>query len=235
MARPPASDAAPSTPQRLVALLRATVPPVHPAGYPFIGAGLVLAAAGRRRRGVRSAGLLAAAACAGFFRHPDRVPPGEPDAVVAPADGTVCVVDTAAPPAELDLGAAPLPRVSIFLSLFDAHVQRAPIGGRVRTVAHRPGRFHSAERPVASDDNERTAVVIDTADGRTVVAVQIAGLLARRIVCDLHAGDRVDVGQTYGLIRFGSRLDTYLPAGTAVTVRPGQRAVAGETLLARLS
>src|SRR5690625_7733579 len=94
MARPPASDAAPSTPQRLVALLRATVPPVHPAGYPFIGAGLVLAAAGRRRRGVRSAGLLAAAACAGFFRHPDRVPPGEPDAVVAPADGTVCVVDT---------------------------------------------------------------------------------------------------------------------------------------------
>ncbi len=235
MARPPAADAAPSTPQRLLALLRATVPPVHPAGYPFIGAGLALAAAGRKRRGVRRAGLVAAAACAGFFRHPDRVPPPEHGAVVAPADGTVCLVDTAVPPAELDLGTDPLPRVSIFLSLFDAHVQRAPIGGQVLAVAHRPGRFHSAELPVASDANERTSVVIRTPDDQTVVAVQIAGLLARRIVCDLHAGDHVAVGDTYGLIRFGSRLDTYLPAGTDPMVRLGQRAIAGETLLAQLS
>ncbi|BBY55344.1 phosphatidylserine decarboxylase [Mycobacterium koreense] len=235
MARPPAADAAASIPQRLLALLRATVPPVHPAGYPFIGAGLALAAVGRKHHGVRRSGLLAAAACAGFFRHPDRVPPQDPGAVVAPADGTVCLVEAAVPPPELDLGTDPLPRVSIFLSLFDAHVQRAPIGGQVLAVAHRPGRFHSAELPVASAENERTSVVIRTPADQTVVAVQIAGLLARRIVCDLRAGDRVSIGDTYGLIRFGSRLDTYLPAGTDPVVRLGQRAVAGETLLAQLS
>lgn len=236
MARPPELDAAPSsTPQQLLTLLRSTVPPVHPAGYPFIGAALLVTVAGRKRPGLRRAGLLAAAACAGFFRHPRRVPPTQPGAVVAPADGTVCLIDTAPPPAELGLGDTPLPRVSIFLSLFDAHVQRAPIGGAVTTVSHRPGRFHSAELPVASEENERTSVVIGTPGGATVIAVQIAGLLARRIVCDAEAGDIVAIGDTYGLIRFGSRLDTYLPAGTEPVVRIGQRAVAGETLLAQLS
>ncbi len=221
-------------PQRLVSLLRSTVPPVHPAGLPFISAGLGLALAGRRYRWLRRAGLLTAGACAGFFRHPPRVPPTRPGVVVAPADGLICLIDSAAPPAELELGDAELPRVSIFLSLLDAHVQRAPVSGEVIAVQHRPGRFGSADLAAASDDNERISMRIRTDGGVEVVAVQIAGLLARRIVCDVHAGDKLSIGDTYGLIRFGSRLDTYLPAGTEVLVSVGQRAVAGETVLAEL-
>ena len=221
-------------PQRLVSLLRSTVPPVHPAGLPFISAGLGLALAGRRYRWLRRAGLLTAGACAGFFRHPPRVPPTRPGVVVAPADGLICLIDSAAPPPELELGDAELPRVSIFLSLLDAHVQRAPVGGEVIAVQHRPGRFGSADLAAASDDNERISMRIRTDGGVEIVAVQIAGLLARRIVCDVHAGDKLSIGDTYGLIRFGSRLDTFLPAGTEVLVSVGQRAVAGETVLAEL-
>ena len=127
-----------------------------------------------------------------------------------------------------------MPRVSIFLSVFDAHVQRAPIGGEVVAVTHRPGKFHSAELAAASEDNERNSVLIRTPEGVEVVAVQIAGLVARRIVCDVKVGDKLSIGDTYGLIRFGSRLDTYLPAGSNVLVKPGQRAVGGETILAEL-
>jgi phosphatidylserine decarboxylase len=221
-------------PQRLLSLLRSTVPPVHPAGLPFISAGLGLALAGRRYRWLRWAGLLTAGACAGFFRHPPRMPPTRPGVVVAPADGLICLIDSAAPPAELELGDAELPRVSIFLSLLDAHVQRAPVSGEVIAVHHRPGRFGSADLAAASDDNERISMRIRTDGGVEIVAVQIAGLLARRIVCDVHAGDKLSIGDTYGLIRFGSRLDTYLPAGTELLVSVGQRAVAGETVLAEL-
>ena len=221
-------------PQRLVSLLRSTVPPVHPAGLPFISAGLGLALAGRRYRLLRRAGLLTAGACAGFFRHPPRVPPNRPGVVVAPADGLICVIDTAAPPAELGMGSAELRRISIFLSLLDAHVQRAPVSGEVIAVQHRAGRFGSADLAAASDDNERISMRIRTDGCVEIVAVQIAGLLARRIVCDVHAGDKLSIGDTYGLIRFGSRLDTYLPAGTEVLVSVGQRAVAGETVLAEL-
>jgi phosphatidylserine decarboxylase len=223
-----------SGPQRLLSLLRTTVPPVHPAGLPFIAGGLGVAVAGRRYRWLRRAGLLTAGACAGFFRHPPRVPPNRPGVVVAPADGLICVIDTAAPPAELGLGDAELPRVSIFLSLLDAHVQRAPVSGEVIAVQHRPGRFGSADLAAASADNERVSMQLRTADGTDVVAVQIAGLLARRIICDVHAGDKLSIGDTYGLIRFGSRLDTYLPAGAQVLVSVGQRAVGGETVLAEL-
>jgi phosphatidylserine decarboxylase len=219
---------------------------VHPAGRPFISAGLAVASAGalgqaitgRNYRWLRRAGLLAAGACAGFFRHPPRVPPTRPGAIVAPADGVICVIDAAAPPAELSMGAEPLPRVSIFLSILDAHVQRAPVSGEVIAVQHRPGRFGSADLPAASTDNERTSVRIRTAGGAEVsdvIVVQIAGLVARRIVCDAHVGDKLTIGDTYGLIRFGSRLDTYLPPGTEPVVKVGQRAVAGETVLAELS
>ena len=217
-----------------MSLLRSTVPPVHPAGLPFISAGLGLALIGRRHRWARRTGLLAAGACAGFFRHPARVPPTRPGVVVAPADGLVCLIETAAPPPELGMGDAELPRVSIFLSLLDAHVQRAPVSGEVIAVQHRPGQFGSADLPAASDDNERNSVRIRTEDGVDIVAVQIAGLLARRIVCDVDAGDKLSIGDTYGLVRFGSRLDTYLPAGTEVAVRIGQRAIGGETVLAEL-
>jgi len=204
-------------------LVRSTVPPVHPAGRPFIAAGLGMALAGRNHRWLRRAGLLAAGACAAFFRHPPRVPPTRAGAVVAPADGVICVIDSAAPPAELGMGDGPLPRVSIFLSLLDAHVQRAPVSGEVIAVQHRPGRFGSADLAAASTENERTSLRIRTAGGAEVVVVQIAGLLARRIVCDAHVGDKLSIGDTYGLIRFGSRLDTYLPAGTEPIVKVGQR------------
>jgi len=236
MARRPrsAEDNAKSGPQRLLALVRSAVPPIHPAGIPFVSGGLAVAALGRRNRWLRRTGLIAAGANAAFFRHPHRTPPSRSGVVVAPADGLICLIDTAAPPAELGLPADPLPRVSIFLSLLDAHVQRVPIGGNVLAVQHRPGRFHSADLEAASEDNERNSVLIRTPEGREVVVVQIAGLVARRIICDLRAGDRVAIGDTYGLIRFGSRLDTYLPAGTEILVEPGQRALAGETVLARL-
>jgi phosphatidylserine decarboxylase len=223
-----------SGPARLVALVRTTIPPMHRAGLPFVGASLAVAALGRNNRWLRRAGLTSAAANAAFFRHPPRVPPTRPGLVVAPADGLICLIEEALPPAELGLPATPLPRISIFLSVFDAHVQRAPIGGEVTAVAHRPGLFHSAELEAASEDNERNSVVIRTPDGVEVIAVQIAGLVARRIVCEAKVGDKLAIGDTYGLIRYGSRLDTYLPAGANIVVSTGQRALAGETVLAEL-
>lgn len=207
---------------------------MHSAGLPFVGASLAVAALGRKHRWVRRAGLLAAGANAAFFRHPPRVPPARPGVVVAPADGLVCLIEDAVPPAELGLPDTPRPRVSIFLSVLDAHVQRAPISGDVVAVQHRPGRFHSAELEAASEDNERNSVVIRTPEGTEVIAVQIAGLIARRIVCNARVGDKLAIGETYGLIRYGSRLDTYLPAGSKLLVTRGQRTLAGETVLAEL-
>jgi phosphatidylserine decarboxylase len=195
---------------------------------------MTVAALGRNHRWVRRAGLAAAGANAGFFRHPPRTPPSRPGLIVAPADGLVCLIEDSAPPPELGRSSQPVPRISIFLSLLDAHVQRAPVGGEVLAVEHRPGSFHSADLPAASQDNERNSVVIRTPEGHEVVVVQIAGLIARRIVCDVHPGETVKIGDTYGLIRFGSRLDTYLPAGSEILIESGQRSLAGETVLARL-
>jgi phosphatidylserine decarboxylase len=233
-ARPPADDHQ-SEVSRLVDLVRSTVPPVHPAGLPFIAGGLGLAAVGRRNRWVRAAGLAVAAACGGFFRHPPVVPPTRPGLVVAPADGRVTLIDRAVPPPELNLSTEPMTRISIFLSVFDAHVQRAPVAGEIVTIKYRPGRFLSADKELASAENERNSVWIRTAEGVDVVAVQIAGLVARRIVCSAKIGDKVSLGETYGLIRFGSRLDTYLPDDANVLVEIGQRAVGGETPLAALA
>jgi phosphatidylserine decarboxylase len=223
-----------SGPERLAALVRTTIPPMHAAGLPFVGASLALAALGRKRPWLRRAGLASAAANAAFFRHPPRVPPTRPGLIVAPADGLICLIEEALPPAELGLPATPLPRISIFLSIFDAHVQRAPISGEVVSVVHRPGAFGSAELEAASEDNERNSVLIRTAEGAEVIAVQIAGLVARRIVCEAKVGDKLTIGDTYGLIRYGSRLDTYLPAGSNILVSTAQRALAGETVLAEL-
>jgi phosphatidylserine decarboxylase len=223
-----------SGPERLAALVRTTIPPMHSAGLPFVGASLAVAAVGRKHPWLRRAGLAAAAANAAFFRHPPRVPPTRPGLIVAPADGLICLIEDALPPAELGLPATPLPRISIFLSIFDAHVQRAPITGEVVAVEHRPGLFGSAELEAASEHNERNSVLIRTPEGVEVIAVQIAGLVARRIVCDAKVGDKLTIGDTYGLIRFGSRLDTYLPAGSNILVTTGQRALAGETVLAEL-
>lgn len=234
-ARPPAVDDHKSELSRFVDLVRSTVPPIHPAGLPFIAGGLGVAALGRKHRLLRSTGLAAAAACAGFFRHPPRVPPTRPGVVVAPADGLVTLIDEVAPPAELNLPDVPMKRVSIFLSVFDAHVQRAPVAGEVVTIKYRPGRFQSADKATASVDNECNSVWIRTPEGVDVVAVQIAGLVARRIVCSTHVGDKLALGETYGLIRFGSRLDTYFPADADIRVELGQRAIGGETVLAELN
>lgn len=210
------------------------MPALHRAGVPFVSGGLVVALAGRNRRWLRRTGLLVAGASAGFFRHPRRVPPTRPGVVVAPADGVVCIVDAAATPSELGLPDTPLPRISIFLSVLDVHVQWAPVSGQVIDVRHQAGRFVSADRPEASSVNERNSVRIRTADGVEVIAVQIAGLLARRIVCNTRTGDNLAIGDTYGLIRFGSRLDVYLPAGARPLVTVGQRTVGAETVLAEL-
>jgi phosphatidylserine decarboxylase len=207
---------------------------MHPEGLPFVGASLAVALAGRSTPWLRRAGLASAAANAAFFRHPPRTPPTRPGVVVAPADGLICLVDDEVPPAELGLAATPLPRISIFLSLLDAHVQRAPLGGEVVAVKHRPGLFGSADLAAASADNERNSVLIRSPEGAEVIAVQIAGLLARRIVCNVEPGDKIGLGDTYGLIRYGSRLDTYLPVGSKILVGVGQRSLAGETVLAEL-
>ncbi|QLY34954.1 phosphatidylserine decarboxylase [Nocardia huaxiensis] len=215
-------------------LVRSAIPPLHPAGLPFVAAPLAVAALGYRRKWLRRTGLLAAAATATFFRHPHRVPPNRAGVVVAPADGEVALVDTAVPPAELGLGDQPVPRVSIFLSVLDVHVQRVPVSGIVTEVIYKKGQFLSADLPEASDANERNTMVIETEDGRKFAVVQIAGLLARRIICEAKVGDKLTIGDTYGLIRFGSRVDTYFPAGTKLLVTPGQRTIGAETVLAEL-
>lgn len=212
-----------------------TLPPIHPAGRPFVLGGLAatvgLRTFSRRLGTLAGIGTLATAA---FFREPARVPPLREDLAVAPADGLVCVIDEAAPPPELEIGATPRPRVSIFLSVLDVHVQRIPATGTVRSVAYRPGKFLSADLDKASEDNERNSMILDTTTGHELVTVQIAGLVARRIVCQVRENDKVATGATYGLIRFGSRVDTYLPQGSRVLARTGQRAVGGETALAEL-
>ncbi|MDV6014413.1 phosphatidylserine decarboxylase [Haloechinothrix sp. LS1_15] len=229
------SHPAEGTLMRLLRLARRSIPPVHPAGRPFVYGALAVAFALRRiARPLGTLGFVAAAAVAWFFREPIRVPPENPDLAASPADGTIAAVDQAAPPAELGLPAEPRTRISIFLSVFDVHVQRLPATGTVERVAYRKGRFLSADLDKASDDNERNSVLLRTERGQELVMVQIAGLVARRIVCDVSDGDSGHVGTTYGLIRFGSRLDLYLPAGSRVLVRPGQRAIGGETPLAEL-
>ncbi|MFC5995431.1 phosphatidylserine decarboxylase [Pseudonocardia hispaniensis] len=219
----------------IAGLVRAAVPPMHPGGRPVVAA--VAAGAALIRLITGRGGLLGAAATAAtaaFFREPRRVRPPRAGVVLAPADGTVATVAEVLPPPELGLPRVPTPRVSVFLSLLDVHVQRIPVDGRVRAVEYRPGAFLSADLDKASEDNERNAVLIQTADGARVGVLQIAGLLARRIVCDVRPGAEVAAGETYGLIRFGSRVDTYLPLGARPLVAVGQRTIGGETVLAEL-
>ncbi|QKT06138.1 phosphatidylserine decarboxylase [Gordonia sp. X0973] len=236
MARRPADPDRPSTTglAHLTDLAKQTIPPLHPAGIPFVAAPAAVALLARRHKWVARPAWALSAACAAFFRHPSRVPPTEPGTVVAAADGEVALVDSAVPPPELGLGSAELPRVSTFLSVFDVHVQRVPISGTVTAVRHTPGAFLSADLPEASTQNERTAMTIRTESGAEIGVVQIAGLIARRIVNEANVGDTLRIGDTYGLIRFGSRVDVYFPAGTPLRVAVGQRTVGAETPLAVL-
>lgn len=173
--------------------------------------------------------------CYYFFRDPERVTPVREGLVISPADGVVQMIGQAAPPEELGLGSEPMLRIAVFMNVFNCHVNRAPVSGRVERIAYRPGRFLNASLDKASTDNERNALAIRMEDGRAVAVVQIAGLVARRIVCEAGEGQALLAGQRFGMIRFGSRLDTYLPAGTAPLVAVGQTAVAGETVLADLA
>ncbi|CAN5787086.1 hypothetical protein BH23PSE1_BH23PSE1_12130 [soil metagenome] len=161
--------------------------------------------------------------------------PARSGLVVSPADGLVSMIGPAAPPAELGLGPAARMRISVFMSVFDCHVNRLPLGGTIARVAYRPGKFLNAALDKASEDNERNGLVIALGDGRRLGVVQIAGLVARRILCDAREGDALRTGARFGMIRFGSRLDVYLPDGVAPLVAVGQRTVAGETVIADLA
>lgn len=173
--------------------------------------------------------------CFYFFRDPERVPPARPGAVLAPADGRIVSVLQAVPPAELGLGAAPRWRVAIFLSVLDVHVNRMPASGTVTRIAYRHGKFVNASMDKASDHNERNALALRLPDGREMAIVQIAGLIARRIVCQVREGDAVIAGSRFGIIRFGSRTDLYLPEGVRPLVMEGQLMIGGETVIAELA
>ena len=210
--------------------------PPHPTGRPFVLAGLIAVMLGLVIGSwLVWLGLLFTLLCLFFFRDPERVPPGRLGTLVAPADGRVTSVTPAVPPAELGLGAVPRWRVSTFLSVLNVHVNRVPADGIVTRIAYRHGSFMNAGLDKASESNERNAFALRLADGREIAVVQIAGLIARRIVCDLREGDPVRTGQRFGIIRFGSRADLYLPEGVRPLVAVGQTMVGGETVIAELT
>jgi len=214
--------------------IRAQLVPITPEGYPFIGAfalaSLVLFWLWTPLGWVGTALTIW---CALFFRDPPRVTPVRDGLVVAPADGRISQITTAPPPHELGLGPASLTRISIFMSVFNCHINRSPVAGTIEKIVYQPGKFVNADLDKASLDNERNSLVI-AAGGARVAVVQIAGLVARRIVCFVREGQPLGAGERFGMIRFGSRLDVYLPEGVAPQVAVGQTAVAGETVLADL-
>jgi phosphatidylserine decarboxylase len=173
--------------------------------------------------------------CLYFFRDPHRMVPTRPGLIVSPASGVVTSIVDVVPPAEMNLGEAPLTRVSVFLNVFDVHVNRVPVGGVVRTSIYHAGKFLNATLDKSSDENERQCLVVETDQGVKIGFTQIAGLIARRIRCDIHEGDVVETGQRFGLIRFGSRMDIYLPAGTHPLVVVGQTMTSGETVVADMA
>jgi len=216
--------------------IKSVLSPPHKAGYPFILGGIVLAVLGLLFWPVLTwLGLIFTLFCLYFFRDPERVLPPRAGVFVAPADGLVVSIEPAIPPVELGLGPVPRLRVAIFLSVLDVHVNRAPIAGLVTRIAYHPGKFLNAADEKASDENERNAILIRLPTGQDVVMVQIAGLIARRILCDITEGAALATGQRIGIIRFGSRTDLYLPEGTLPLVAVGQRMIGGETVIAELS
>ena len=180
-------------------------------------------------------GLVLTVWCYYFFRDPMRAVPQDDRLVISPADGVVSLISDMLPPQELDLGDRPLTRVSVFMNVFNCHVNRAPVAGRVTRIAYHKGKFVNASLDKASEHNERNGLTIEMPGGARIGVVQIAGLVARRIVCFVKEGDPLDAGARFGLIRFGSRLDIYLPEGVSPLVSVGQTSVAGETILADLS
>ncbi len=216
--------------------IKSVLAPPHKAGYPFILGGIVVAFLGLIIWHVLAwLGLIFTLFCLYFFRDPERVPPARENVFLAPADGLVVSIEPAVPPAELGLAPVPLMRVAIFLSVLDVHVNRVPMSGTVTRIAYRPGTFVNAAMDKASEENERNALAIRLPGGQDIAVVQIAGLIARRILCEVVEGERLTAGQRFGIIRFGSRTDLYLPAGTLPLVAVGQRMIGGETVIAELA
>ncbi len=224
----------------LIQSLRMVLAPPHRAGHPFIAGGIAVMVAGlvlallREHGWLFWLGLAFTLFCLYFFRDPERVHPSRPHLAIAPADGHVVSIVQTTPPVELGLGSEPRWRVAIFLSVLDVHVNRAPVAGVVTKIAYHEGQFLSANLDKASDENERNALAIRLDDGRDVAVVQIAGLIARRILCDAREGDILGAGQRFGIIRFGSRTDLYLPPGIEPLVSVGQTMIGGETVIAEL-
>ncbi|MGE3366757.1 MAG: phosphatidylserine decarboxylase [Rhizobiaceae bacterium] len=209
--------------------------PIHREGYVFIAifAGITLFL-GLFSGFLFWIGLLLTAWCAYFFRDPQRVTPLDDRLVISPADGVVSAVGHAVPPRELGLGSEEMQRISVFMNVFSVHVNRSPVRGKITKIEHRPGKFLNAELDKASAENERNGLVIQSPNG-TVACVQIAGLVARRILCWAETGGNISVGERFGLIRFGSRVDVYIPGDAAPRVAVGQTAIAGETVIAEFS
>ncbi len=219
----------------VVASVRKFIVPVHPEGYLFIVGAVVLALFVHWL--IPAIGWLfwiLPLFVAYFFRDPPRVSPVKEGLILAPADGRVSMIGYFAPPPELGLGDTPRLRISVFLSVFDVHINRTPAGGKIRKIVYTPGLFLNADLDKASQDNERNAMVVDTAHG-PIVCIQIAGLIARRILCFVREGEDIAPGARFGLIRFGSRTDIYLPEGAQALVAEGQTAIGGETVLCDLT
>ncbi|MBZ0218519.1 MAG: phosphatidylserine decarboxylase [Fimbriimonadaceae bacterium] len=220
----------------MIKSILSTLTPIHPEGYRFLAIFAVLTLGlFWLATPLGWVGVVLTLWCAYFFRDPVRVTPLRDRLVISPADGRVSSIVEVIPPAELGLGEDLRTRISVFMNVFDCHVNRAPVSGRVERIVYSPGIFLNAELDKASEDNERNALVIDLDDGGKLGVVQIAGLVARRIVCWSKEDDILETGERFGLIRFGSRLDVYLPPGKIAQVLVGQRAVAGETVLADLA
>jgi phosphatidylserine decarboxylase len=214
--------------------IKSSIAPVHREGWRFVAifAAVTLVLFWFNVPLLPWVGVVLTAWCAYFFRDPERVTPVGKSLVISPADGQVSHIVEVIPPPELDLPREKHTRISVFMNVFDVHINRAPMAGRIAQLTYIPGKFLNAELDKASDDNERQAFTIEREDGSRIGAVQIAGLVARRIVKFVEQGDSLQVGQRFGLIRFGSRVDVYLPVGVAPMVCVGQRAIAGETVLA---
>ena len=212
------------------------IKPMHPEGFKFVGIFVVITISLFLIWDVLGwIGVGLTIWCYYFFRDPERVTPKKEGLIISPADGIVSLIEKAVPPAELGMADEALTRVSVFMSVFNCHVNRAPIAGQVTEIAYRPGKFFNASLDKASVDNERNSLNIKVEDGRQIAVVQIAGLVARRIVCFSAKGDKIQTGERFGLIRFGSRLDVYLPNGLDPMVQLGQTMIAGETVIADLN
>ncbi|OUJ15555.1 phosphatidylserine decarboxylase [Acetobacter orientalis] len=227
----------------LLGSLKMVMAPPHPEAKPFLlasGAATIVTRYLGKKLSCPKLKLVSTASglffgfCLYFFRDPERQTPARADVAVAPADGRIVSIEKVAPPAELDMGTTPVWRIATFLSVLDVHVNRIPAAGTVTRIAYHPGQFLNASLDKASELNERNALSLTLPDGRMIAVVQIAGLIARRIVCSVSEGTKLEAGERFGLIRFGSRTDLYLPPGVEPLVAVGQTMIGGETVMARL-